>query len=72
VTRAIARAIDRREPYEPEFRIRTPGGTERWILAKGRLIAAGRRRPSRMLDLALDGTAQRAAAAALRARSAIG
>ena len=62
VDRAQAKGL----PFQAEFRIRLPDGTERWVLAKGRTIAARRNAEARRLGVVLDITERKHAEDKLR------
>lgn len=49
-------AIDEHGEFESEYRVMIPGGTVRWIGAKGRVLCDENDRPVRMLGAAWDNT----------------
>ncbi len=63
----VRTAIERRTPYENEFRIRTPAGAVRWVSNRGRMAYDAGGQPLRMLGTITDITARKEAELALRA-----
>ena len=57
-------------PFEAEFRTRLPDGTERWLLAKGRSLAATMSRGSRRMGVMLDITERKRAEESLSQQQA--
>ena len=66
VQRARQRALDEHHDYDVEFRIVQPGGSVRWILAKGRGLYGKDGRPLRMHGIAMDVTERKRAIEQLR------
>ncbi len=59
VARALQESIDTVGPYDAEYRIVLPGGTTRWVRAKGQSLADESGRAARVLGAAYDTTAAR-------------
>ena len=66
----IQRAQSDGSPYQGEYRIRLPDGSERWILAKGRGIGADHRSNSRRTGIVLDITQRKHAEQSLNEQRA--
>lgn len=56
---ALKKAIDRREPYLTEFRVRIEGQSLRWIAAQGRIETDGNGRVTLLHGVLLDVTEQK-------------
>jgi C4-dicarboxylate-specific signal transduction histidine kinase len=56
VRRAVAQALEHRQPYEVEMRMVAPDGTVRWMAAKGQGFYDERGQAVRMTGIALDVT----------------
>lgn len=56
VAAAVQAATDSRGELGVEYRIRRPDGSERWVLARGRVLHDGRGSRSRLLGVAYDST----------------
>jgi len=56
VQAALAEALERRTDYVIQFRMVGPGGDERWVAARGRVVLAADGSVARMLGVALDVT----------------
>ncbi len=56
VQAALAEALERRTDYAIQFRMVGPGGDERWVAARGRVVLASDGSVARMLGVALDVT----------------
>jgi PAS domain S-box-containing protein len=54
VSEAVADARKNHSPYEAEFRIVWPDGTERWVAATGNFYYSRKGEPERMLGMAVD------------------
>lgn len=52
----LARVLDRGGDYQCEFRLRTPGGRERWLLARGRVVQGASDGRARLVGVNLDVT----------------
>jgi PAS domain S-box-containing protein len=63
-------ALERDEPYEAEFRIVWPDGTERWLLTVGKSLRDPQGKPLGMVGIDVDVTQRRRAEQALRDRDA--
>jgi PAS domain S-box-containing protein len=63
-------ALERDEPYEAEFRIVWPDGSERWLLTVGKALRDPQGRPLGMVGINVDVTQRRRAEQALRDRDA--
>jgi signal transduction histidine kinase/PAS domain-containing protein len=57
----LKRALDGADDFSSEYRIRQPDGSERWILARGRVIRDRAGKPSRLPGAAMDITDRKAA-----------
>ena len=68
---AVARAIERGEPYEVEFRAVRPDGTIRWMLGKGTVVRDRAGHALRLLGVNTDITERKGAEAALRSEAAL-
>ncbi|MBW4593109.1 MAG: PAS domain S-box protein [Brasilonema angustatum HA4187-MV1] len=66
VEKAIARAVEHREPYDIEFRFFCPSGRIRWAVSQGQVFYDQTGRPVRMTGIDLDITARKQAQEALR------
>ncbi|NMF63416.1 PAS domain-containing protein [Brasilonema octagenarum] len=66
VQKAIARAVEHREPYDIEFRFFCPSGRIRWAVSQGQVFYDQTGRPVRMTGIDLDITARKQAQEALR------
>jgi PAS domain S-box-containing protein len=56
VEAAIARAVEHCGDYEADYRVVHPGGTVRWVAARGRVLCDSEGNPVRMLGAAYDTT----------------
>jgi len=56
VTRFVTGAIERRAPFEVEFRIMRPDGTVRWVLSKGKPVLDEMGVPVRIIGVKADVT----------------
>lgn len=56
VQATLSEALERRTDYVIQFRMVGPGGDERWVAARGRVVLAGDGSIVRMLGVALDVT----------------
>jgi PAS domain S-box-containing protein len=63
---AVERAHAAELPFEGEYRILLPNGTERWVLAKGRTVVEPDGHDGRRMGVLLDITERKQAAEALR------
>lgn len=63
---AVRAHLDRREPYDIEYRLRTKGGEYRWFRARGQAIWDAAGRPLRMVGSLCDVTERRRAEQAMR------
>ena len=68
---AVAKAIERGEPYEVEFRTVRPDGTIRWMLGKGTVVRDRAGHALRLLGVNTDITERKGAEAALRSEAAL-
>jgi PAS domain S-box-containing protein len=62
---AVEAAVAGRTDYDTEYRVRLPGGGERWVAAKGRATYRGDGAPERMFGVVQDITARKLAEHAL-------
>jgi two-component system, LuxR family, sensor kinase FixL len=62
----VQRALNEWVDYAGEFRVILPDGTQRWILARGRVYPDARGTPARMLGAATDITYRKESEAALK------
>jgi PAS domain S-box-containing protein len=62
----LRQAMSSGAPYDATFRVRTPGGGWRWVLARGR-VERGPGGPVRLRGVAIDATLQKQAEERLRA-----
>jgi len=65
VRQAVEMSIEKRMPYEAEFRFAQPNGTFRWIHGKGKVLSDYSGRPVRMVGITADITKRKEAQAAL-------
>jgi PAS domain S-box-containing protein len=68
---AVAKTVERGEPYEVEFRTVRPDGTIRWMLAKGTVVRDRAGHALRLLGVNTDITERKGAEAALRNDAAL-
>jgi PAS domain S-box-containing protein len=61
VEREVRRAVEERGDYTGEYRVIPPDGTQRWIMARGRMHPDANGKSARMLGAAIDLTYQRQA-----------
>jgi PAS domain S-box-containing protein len=54
---AVLASIERKQPYEVEYRVIWPDGSAHWIMARGHCLYDRRGKPQRMLGFTLDITA---------------
>jgi PAS domain S-box-containing protein len=66
VEAAIARAVERREPYDVEYRLPRSDGSEVWVQGKGQVFCDPAGRPVRMAGVCMDVTDRKQAAEELR------
>ncbi len=55
---AVQRSVAEDAPYEIQFRVRRPDGSERWLRAQGRMLRDEPGKPLRMVGAAIDITDQ--------------
>ena len=65
---AVEEARRNRTAYAPEFRIRWPDGTVRWVAATGKFFYAADGEPERMLGMSVDITERKQAEESLRSK----
>lgn len=68
---AVAKAVERGEPYEVEFRTVRADGTIRWMLGKGTVVRDRAGHALRLLGVNTDITERKGAEAALRSEAAL-
>jgi two-component system, LuxR family, sensor kinase FixL len=61
VEREVRRAVDGRTDYAGEYRVILPDGTQRWIVARGRMHSDTHGKPDRMMGAAIDITGRKQA-----------
>ena len=66
VQQAVKRATEQKEDYVVEYRIALPGGTQRWIAARGRLHPGGNVKHDRLVGVSMDITDRKRAIESLR------
>ena len=66
VEREVRRAVTDRKEYMAEYRIVLPDGTQRWVLARGKVYADSNGKPARMLGATVEITQRKEAESALR------
>ncbi|MHB8901268.1 MAG: PAS domain-containing protein, partial [Thermoguttaceae bacterium] len=66
VEEGLLRSMAEHEPYEAEYRVVWPDGSEHWIMARGVCQYDGQGKPQRMLGLVLDITERKQAEEGLR------
>lgn len=54
VERAVRRAVEDRSDYMADYRVVLPDGTQRWVVARGRMHSEKRGKPDRMLGATID------------------
>ena len=59
VADALQTAIDTVGPFEAEYRVQLPSGETRWVVGRGRALADGSGRSTRILGAAYDTTRQK-------------
>jgi PAS domain S-box-containing protein len=57
----VQRALAERSDYVVDFRVVLPGGTQRWLVARGRAVADAHGKPVRMFGVMVDITARKQA-----------
>ena len=62
----MKRATEQKEDYVVEYRIALPGGTQRWIAARGRLHPGGNVKHDRLVGVSMDVTDRKRAIESLR------
>ena len=61
VEREVRRAVEDRSDYVGDYRIVLPDGTQRWVVARGRMHSGQRGKPDRMLGATIDITERKQA-----------
>jgi PAS domain S-box-containing protein len=61
VETGVQRALADRSDYVVDFRVVLPGGTQRWLVARGRVVADTHGKPARMFGVTVDITARKQA-----------
>jgi two-component system, LuxR family, sensor kinase FixL len=59
VETGVQRALADRSDYVVDFRVVLPGGTQRWLVARGRAVADAHGKPVRMFGVMVDITARK-------------
>ncbi len=69
VESGVQRAVKDRQDYAAEYRILLPNGTQRWVLARGKVYADSKGKPMRMLGATMEITQRKEAESALKETS---
>ena len=68
--RAVRRALEKKMPYDVEYRVCLPGGITRWIGARGTAAGNGEGQATRMLGVCIDLTERKQADAEIQRQRA--
>jgi PAS domain S-box-containing protein len=71
VVRAVRRAIERRAPFEVEYRHVLPDGGVQWVVSRGQVMCDDAGEPARMLGIVMDITERKSAELQLLRRDAV-
>jgi PAS domain S-box-containing protein len=66
VERGVRRALANRSDYMADYRVVLPDGTQRWVVARGRVYPDANGKPARMLGVTIDITHRKRVEAALK------